>query len=595
MLKSAVMKQKTIVNFFKSKSTKSKIAICVLLSLPVILYGVGLLKTGNLLVAGDGDYYIQLYEAARTSILDFKQLPWWNPWISGGVPLFANPQFGLISVQTIFTLIFGSIFGYKLALITYLLIGFWGFRKLLVGYFKSDYVHATLLAYIWIFSSFFVYRIGGHFTFFVIGFVPWMIYFFLTRDQGKNWIWLALFSSAIIWSSMHYTTTLSFFVLGLFFLYELVIVAPKVFKIEGIKKKLSKLYTLLSIKNLFLAMLLTTVLSFTRIYATLEYSYDFPRIQNFIKEEPIGLNNTTYALFAPDQYVTPPSEPGWWGWHEISTYIGILTSLVLLIAIYLYFFKTKSSIAKKRSTFILILILFFLLLGQGDFASWAPYTILREFPVFSSMRVATRWINWASIFMLIFIGSIIIKNRKLKNIVTVLLAVTVVELFIVGSTRLGKLYFIEVADLRDSTTFVQYDGWNNKRWGIPYDENFTEATQNNVGQIIAGDSLVDTRQPNSTVRCDESVPPCSYISDNAVVKEWSPNKIVLERTATGPINLNINPGSHWEINGVKNRSYKVVDAKSYFIVYDESQIITIEYSPPYTPFGMIKESLSRIF
>src|SRR5687768_16141335 len=100
--------------FWKSKRLVG-LARGLVLSMPVVLFCLSFLLTGDRLGPGDADYLIQTQEAMRRSILEFHQFPWWNPWVSGGVPLFANPQFGLISLQTPLTLLFGSIIGYKLA------------------------------------------------------------------------------------------------------------------------------------------------------------------------------------------------------------------------------------------------------------------------------------------------------------------------------------------------------------------------------------------------------------------------------------------------------------------------------------------------
>lgn len=583
---------KNIEAFFKSRSILSRASLFFILTIPIIAFGSGLLKTGNNLAAGDGDYYMQLYEAARISIFNYHQLPWWNPWVAGGVPLFANPQFGPISIQMLTAIFFGPIFGYKVALIIYLILGFWGLRKLLINYYKTAQLPATLLSYIWIFSSFFVYRgLVGHYTFFVIGFFPWILYFFLKRSEKRNWLWLALFSSAIIWSSMHYTTILSFFIVGLFGLgqlIELLLTRQKKNK-ENILKYI---YQKMHLKKLIYTALVVITLTAPKIYATLEYTKDYPRILGFQQEPTTSVDTTWYALFGPDQYNFPPQENTTWGWHEVGTYIGVLTFFVFLVALY-YFLTTKE---KKRfkNIWLLVVIAVSILLARGDFASWAPFTLLRELPVFSSMRVATRWIAWAAVFILLFIGSVQL-NKKTTRVVNVLLLATVLELFVIGSAKINDTYVIESsARYTKNSTFVQHAHWNYQRKGIAIDENFTEATRNNVGQIIAGDSLIDTRAAVKTVRCDESDPNCTFLSSNARLISWTPNKIDIERIASGTIYINTNAGSHWSINGVQNHAIKVVDPSIPFAIDTEDTNIRLEYSPPFTPLGMIKAIFNRL-
>lgn len=572
------------------------------LTIPVLLYGLSLLLTGNKIIPGDGDYYIQLYEAARINILTYHQIPWWNPWISGGVPLFANPQFGPISLQMIFALPFGSIFGYKIALVLYLVIGFWGMRTLLNKYYRTDPIVATLIAYIWTFNTFFVYRLGGHYTFLVAAFVPWMIYFYLTINVKKNWLWFALISSLIIWSSMHYTTTISFLLIFLFGLGQFTKVLISIDYKKYRNKPLdiiTQIYKQMHISKILLAIGVILVATAPRLYATLEYVNDFPRTQSQIKEDFLGWYPTLFAMFGPNQYTNYPDfDPKFWGWHEISTYIGFFTGIALIICLVLFLKNLKQKRINHRFEifFTILMIVFFISLSAGDFAEWSPYSILRELPIFSSMRVATRWINWAAFFVLIFIGIFSVYLKKQKRLIIFLLSASVVELFLTGIPNINNSYIFSIGDERNKASFIQTERWHSEREGIKYDENFTGATRSNVGQLIAGDSLIDTRQPNSTARCNEVITKnCKFVSDNAKIVYWSPHKIKLKRTGTGKISLNINPASHWHINGKDTRSYNTVDPLAYFIIEDQSENIEIVYDPPYTPFRLIRETTKRLF
>src|SRR5665811_2223323 len=99
-MKSFAIKFRSINTFFQVHP----VFFLLLLGVPILLFCLNLLLTGQNIAPGDGDYIMQTYEAARISILKYGQFPWWNPWVSGGVPLYANPQFGLISIQSLTTL-----------------------------------------------------------------------------------------------------------------------------------------------------------------------------------------------------------------------------------------------------------------------------------------------------------------------------------------------------------------------------------------------------------------------------------------------------------------------------------------------------------
>lgn len=222
-IKLIIEKKKHLVEVRKNMPPKLRVFIyIVLLTVPVVIYCLPFILTGNRLAAGDADYLMQAQEASRIAILKYGQFPWWNPWVSGGVPLFANPQFGLYSIPSFFTLIFGSILGYKLALVFYFIMGFWGVYLLFNKAFSTPRQTALLLGYIWTFSSFFSSRIGGHYTFFTIQFFPIILLIFLKhKDIKANWIWLGLSIGAMINAASHNMTVMSLAVFALFVFLEI--------------------------------------------------------------------------------------------------------------------------------------------------------------------------------------------------------------------------------------------------------------------------------------------------------------------------------------------------------------------------------------
>ena len=93
-----------------SSLIKNKYVFIFLVSLPVIAFSFkfSIINIhGNL--QSDWPYFAQIYEAARISILKYHQFPWINSWSLVGVPLFANPQYGLFSIPMLLVLLFGTV------------------------------------------------------------------------------------------------------------------------------------------------------------------------------------------------------------------------------------------------------------------------------------------------------------------------------------------------------------------------------------------------------------------------------------------------------------------------------------------------------
>jgi putative flippase GtrA len=574
-------------------SLKNKYCNTALLTLPILAFSYQLLASGNNIIPGDPDYYFQQYEAFRRSVLEFHQFPFWNGWIGGGIPLFANIQFGLVSIQAPFVLLFGAVMGMKIAVVGYQIIGFFGFKKLFQEHFKTERFRAICLAYIPVFGSFFTYRvIAGHFTFLMIAFVPWLLLFYLQRSKRYAWIWFGLIASFMIWSAPHYTTIMSMAVVGIWFGYELL------FRLCGTlrSKKWHELWAMLKQTALFFAKAgaLIAVLTAYRMYFVLSFIKDFPRPESASNESYTGVMRGLYALWGPDQFKNPPQLPSGWGWAEAGTYIGIGTLICLVLVLFVY---GRRLMARQESPFsypialLLVLFVSFFVLGMGNFSSLAPYTLLNHLPVFDSMRVATRWLMWASLIVLFILAAY--KDKRFRIVINIILLVTVAELFLANAHVMGSAYFLKSDQYRPAR--ASFDQQYRYRLPRPtytpdvaaiysYDENLYETTRNNFGEVIAGDSLVDTRQPHSTIRCGANQGHCNFISSNARIVFWSPNKVVVQRLAAGPININMNPGKGWRVNGKYAFAQdKITDPSKAFIVTDPSKTIILDYAAKFSP------------
>ncbi len=566
--------------------SKKRFLSFTFLSIPVVLFTLPFLLTGNLISAGDGDYLMQTQLAARISILDYGQFPWWNPWVSGGVPLFANPQFGLISIITPLAMLFGPIMGYKLGIALLFLIGFWGFRLFFIKSLNTPHLTATLLAYTWTFGSFLTNRAaGGHFTFLTIQLFPWLLLFLINRKKIRlSWLWFGITLGLAALSAAHNITIMCYMVLGLMFLYSsfsLVFSGPKIKQTFSIE--------LWDIMFWSKSLLVFILLTFYRLFYTYQYLSDFPRSQ-LTQETSSGLTKFIFSLFGPlRQYTNTPSLPEW-SWMEASTYISIFSGLALAIIIAIAVKNSQNY--RKLFSFspIVLLSLFitFTILGLGSFmGKLSPYLLLRMLPIFSSMRVSTRWYVWSAIIVIVFIASY--KGSSHRKAINILLLLASIELFIYSSPRLAHPYNIPMIHERPQTSsFEQRKFYNHKRNGIAHDENFTEATMNNYGQVIAGDSLVDTRWAPpfgvKTKRCAMEEGCSLVLTQNADIQYWSPNKIVINRTGSGPIKIDINPGKYWRVNGVYTyNQYRTVEPDADFVINSDSDTITLDYVPRFSP------------
>jgi len=79
----------------------------------------------------DWDYQCSLLEAARKSIVEYGQWPFWNPWLGGGHSLAGHPLGRTFNPSFVPVLVFGTLPGVKVDVVLYMMIGQLGAAHLL--------------------------------------------------------------------------------------------------------------------------------------------------------------------------------------------------------------------------------------------------------------------------------------------------------------------------------------------------------------------------------------------------------------------------------------------------------------------------------
>jgi putative flippase GtrA len=570
------------------KNHKKHLLYGVLLSLPILVFFYQYLATGNKTQEGDFDYYAQLYEAFRISVLKFHQFPFWDAWLSGGVPLYSNPQFGLFSIQSLLTLIFGSVYGLKLAYIVYGIIGFWGMyvvgRKLL----NASVLRSVLIGYIWVFCGFFAGHGVWHITFTSFYFMPWLFYFLASREKKYSWLGFGVAMSLVILSSIHYAFLMLSLVLSIYFVVSLIKLA-----LNKERFAFALWFTRRDLGFTVKTVLTIIVLAGYQFVMTYHFVSQNQRLTDSMTEPPNSLMLFIKAIFFPIGTLIKSYPQTTWGWGEYSMYIGMFTGVALLVClgglIYGLFSRSKGAYIANRRFIIGIIVVGLVgaAFALGDFGKSSPFYLLHSLPGFTQTRTPTRWLIMSTFAILIFL----LAWQRNKKLINVLLLVSVIELFLTnGPPRITGNADFYMPPARFSPTFSQYDN------GLHHDRNqeipmnsYYFSTKSNVGQIYADDSLINTLSftpPLETSRCGKNVDPkCDFVlTHNAKVTYWSPNRIKLERTAPGEIDLNMNVEAGWRVNGVYPFANIEGLKPSYtFALTDGSKNYTLEYAPKYSP------------
>ena len=221
-------------------------------------------------------------------------------------------------------------------------------------------------------------------------------------------------------------------------------------------------------------------------------------------------------------------------------------------------------------------------LALGPFASWAPFAIADRLGMLASFRVAPRWLFWTATALLLLVAAY--RGRRYRTAITAALGLAATELFLTGMIALPKPYLLSAEQYRPpDAPFEQQWRYRINRNGRPGDENLYETTRNNYGQFIAANSLLFTIEDPFTKRCGLNQN-CPFLSPNARLVSWSPNRIEIERTGPGPFLVNMNPGGGWLVNGRYAFSHlRSAEPADYFVVDDPAARIVLEYAPPLSP------------
>lgn len=557
------------------------LSIIVLLTLPIIVMCLPMLLSGaTSIFSGDFDMQIQMTEAARTSIVHYNQFPLWNPWVSGGVPLFADPQFNLISPATLLSLFIPTPIAWKITIFLYMVIGFFSMRKLL-HHLINNAVVASLFSYIWVFGSFFILRaIGGHFTFLNLLLIPLFIYLVLTLT--KNWrkpLYLTLITCYMLYASIHYATIFTVLIVGALSIY---VMARYVWKREW--KTLTTF-----MKYLVGSIVAAIILALPRIVSTVEYLGTNRIIREDAPEVFISWRSGIEAIITPYQHFSLPHSS--FGPFEASNYIGIIT--VLLVACTTIIVSFLALKRRNKLPPFSYIVFFFVAMGIAGFiigVGGAPFNELHKLPLFSTMRVSTRFFFITSL-ALIIIGSMCVAhlmtykskyNRIYNYILLCILALATIQVFYWAFTLNMKVWpqtkAIPATDTAQTTAPRSEKRWNADT-NHPYvNHALTQATLNNRAQVYADNALINT-DILPTALCDEDENGCRFVlTNNAVVTEWTPNRIKLQRTGGGTIRLNMNSGRKWTVNGnYIFRDQDTVDSINLFMIESTDTQFTLQY------------------
>ncbi|HDL64159.1 MAG TPA: hypothetical protein ENH12_02075 [Proteobacteria bacterium] len=551
----------------------SSILIVVLFAGIALVYIHPILLNFNNWGIHDWDQHLFYHGVPVKTVLTYHQFPLWNPYTCGGMPMLANPQSRFLSPGFIFLLIFGVIHGIKIDIYLHLVVGLLGSYGLARS-FRLDKISSLLSSCIFILNSMFALSLTEGMTWFMsVVYLPWVFLFYRKAfNDLKQAIISAVFAVLMFFEGGIYPLVITFV---FFFFYTFITVICRREKV------------IVSLRLFFLLLLLVISLGAVKIFPTIEFMMDHPRVMD--DYSGYSLNSLRYSLMDRDQdlgsiprIVQELSREGGfitgitYDMEENGIYIGFIPLLLALLGIIWF---------GGRNRVLLISMLIFLWFMFGNRAPVSLWALIHRFPIISSMRVAQRFkiifILCLSIFAGLGFGVIIQVMRRIfrkagvrKMIGGLVFLFILADLIIVGQPIWNDAFRIPPLNLY---SWKQSVGLLNHLPAVPgdfiqiqegpsYDENgivkHKERFDANGSLYPALLMNVGTVQAYESAEVDRKALP--FDSPNyqgevfwrgregiANLIEWSPNKITVGVESKEPgyliINQNYDPG--WKVTG----------------------------------------------
>jgi hypothetical protein len=367
-----------------------RIALLVTLGLALGQWGSSLL-TGFHTGFGDWQMVHHHWEAAWVTVTRFGEMPLWDPFHCGGVPLLGNPESQTYGPQFLLAFVLGTTLAQKVLVILHAWFGFyWAFR-----WARTHHGLSLLASYVasitWAASGYFAWQIGGgHATFLPFYFAPALLMALRASalDARAAVAVAALLALTVMEGG---TYPFPYFVVLTAF-DALVRLAPGRSGESGaeVAQRLGSRWGVL--RGLLLAAVLTALLGAIRFIPILDVLERYPRlIENSDSMQPFELLDLWGRWSFPWEH--PLHE---FVWPE---YVAFISPPLLVLAI------VGVGVAINRRRHLAWLgALFFIALLLGDHGPYSPWALLHRLPVYDSLRLPSRFSGLATLYVAALAG-----------------------------------------------------------------------------------------------------------------------------------------------------------------------------------------------
>jgi hypothetical protein len=329
----------------------------------------------------DWDQHLFYYGSVIKTVFEYGQLPFWNPWYCGGNVLWQNPQVPLLSPVFPLALAMSLPLAMKINIALHYWMGLAGMHLLLtraIG-LRPFPVVASLSA-IAVFSGAMAMHLAvGHSVFLPVLYLPLQIYFTIRAIRSgamRDVVWAALPLALMVYNGALHAVPMS--VAGVGFVSIGAAAARRQWRPLAVG-------------------LMAGVLGFSFAAPKLLPVTMFVNSSRFVDartvlEHPDAMSAEMVARAYLDRYQNRGLrfEHQRSGWYEYGNYIGGVAAAAIAAGV-LFAFVFSRAPERWLGLSLAVAAVAFLALSAGEFARFAPASIARSVPLFSSFRIPSRY------------------------------------------------------------------------------------------------------------------------------------------------------------------------------------------------------------